>query len=50
MTAPVPEKELDLGAEPLGKGGQGEVFRVANRRINRQWDVAYKRYKPETRA
>ncbi|QMU74568.1 hypothetical protein GXW83_00975 [Streptacidiphilus sp. PB12-B1b] len=50
MTAAVREKELDLGGVPLGKGGQGEVFRVANRRINQQWEVAYKRYKPETRA
>ena len=49
VTAPVREEELDLGQEPLGKGGQGEVFRVANRRINQQWEVAYKRYKPEIR-
>ncbi|NUR88450.1 MAG: hypothetical protein HOY71_30545, partial [Nonomuraea sp.] len=37
---------LDLG-QRFGQGGQGTVHEVRNRRINGQWDVAYKEYEPE---
>ncbi|MEV4284851.1 hypothetical protein AB0K40_05050 [Nonomuraea bangladeshensis] len=36
---------LTLGRR-LGQGGQGTVHEVLNRRINGQWDVAYKEYDP----
>lgn len=38
---------LTLG-ERIGHGGQGAVFRVANRKINQQWDVVYKEYNHDT--
>ncbi|MFI6325026.1 hypothetical protein ACIBG8_46425 [Nonomuraea sp. NPDC050556] len=36
---------LTLG-QRLGQGGQGTVHEVLNRRINGQWDVAFKEYDP----
>ncbi|MCH0564490.1 hypothetical protein [Streptomyces sp. MUM 2J] len=37
---------LVLGAE-LGGGGQGRVWAVENRLINKTWPVVYKEYKPD---
>ncbi|MFC4118237.1 hypothetical protein [Nonomuraea zeae] len=37
---------LSLGRR-LGQGGQGTVHEVLDRKINRQWDVAYKEYDPD---
>ncbi|WP_433516647.1 hypothetical protein ACQP2T_14365 [Nonomuraea sp. CA-143628] len=37
---------LNLGRR-LGQGGQGTVHEVLDRKINRQWDVAYKEYDPD---
>ncbi|MFI0943880.1 hypothetical protein [Streptomyces sp. NPDC021020] len=34
----------------LGKGGQGEVWGVKERKINKEWPVAYKQYTPGIRA
>lgn len=30
----------------LGKGGQGEVWAIKERRINKEWPIAYKEYSP----
>ncbi|MGW4799425.1 hypothetical protein ACWEPC_44130, partial [Nonomuraea sp. NPDC004297] len=37
---------LTLGRQ-LGRGGQGTVHEVLERKINGQWDVAYKEYDPD---
>lgn len=37
---------LTLG-QRLGQGGQGTVHEVLNRKINGQWDVAFKEYDPD---
>ncbi|SEN43816.1 hypothetical protein SAMN05216267_1005116 [Actinacidiphila rubida] len=36
--------------ESLGKGGQGEVWAVKERKINNEWPIAYKQYEPPFRA
>ncbi|MFE6977795.1 hypothetical protein [Streptomyces sp. NPDC057682] len=42
----IAHSDLVLGA-PLGGGGQGKVWTVERRLINRKWPVAYKEYKPD---
>ncbi|MEU9335044.1 hypothetical protein AB0D49_18020 [Streptomyces sp. NPDC048290] len=53
MTGPavprVPRDALGLGPA-LGDGGQGKVYEVPNRLINRTWPVVYKEYKPHALA
>ncbi|CAL9446236.1 hypothetical protein SUDANB58_02355 [Streptomyces sp. enrichment culture] len=45
--ARIPRSTLSLGRR-LGDGGQGTVWEVEKRRINKIWPVAYKEYKPDT--
>lgn len=49
MTGPravrIAKSDLILG-RPLGDGGQGTVWEVEKRLINKTWPVAYKEYKP----
>ncbi|MGA5314840.1 hypothetical protein ACPCTK_12045 [Streptomyces pseudogriseolus] len=44
--ARIAKADLILG-RPLGDGGQGTVWEVEKRLINKTWPVAYKEYKPE---
>ncbi|MBY8881362.1 hypothetical protein [Actinacidiphila acidipaludis] len=34
----------------LGKGGQGEVWAIKDRKINKEWPIAYKQYAPTLQA
>ncbi|MCC3653386.1 hypothetical protein LIX60_18340 [Streptomyces sp. S07_1.15] len=45
--ARIARSDLVLGTA-LGGGGQGKVWAVEKRLVNRKWPVAYKEYKPES--
>ncbi|MEU7056800.1 hypothetical protein [Streptomyces sp. NPDC046197] len=44
----IPRADLVLG-RALGDGGQGRVWEVEKRLINKTWPVAFKEYKPQVR-